>query len=282
MNTNGFLFYNSKKYKLTLSLSIAIFFYVFIVFFLPFGVDNYNPNHQYTFEFFFEIFKFFIPLLLISLANEFLLRPLFIKKATFNQIILWTLWTLYLLSSVIFITYNYLGNWHDFNLSSYLEFLIQVPAVFIFPITVVFFFFKYRSIQNQMEHILTTKDKAFDETVLIKFKGQGNKDQIILSMGSFLYGKAQDNYVELYYLENDQLKKFLLRSSLSKLSDSLDDSIIVRCHRSYMVNLLHVNSITGGNNELKLHLNLLKDIIPVSKSYQDTTLSNLHKIKNFA
>ena len=282
MKKNSLSFYDTSKYKIALSFCVSIFFYGFIIFFLPFGVDNYNPNHQYTFDFLFEISKFFIPLFLFSLLNEFVLRPLFFKESSLRKIVIWTIWTLLFLSSIVFLTYNFLGNWHDLQLRSYFEFLIQVPAVLVFPIGGVFFLYRFRSLQNQMEHILTTKDFVIDESLLIHFKGQGSKDQITLSLGNFLYGKAQDNYVELFYTEKGSLKKFLLRSSLSKLTDSLSNEVIVRCHRSYLVNLFHINAVTGGNNDIKLHIKTVETVVPVSKSYQETTLNNLHKIKNFA
>ncbi len=281
MEKNSFSFYGTSKYMISLSFSLSIFFYCFIIFFLPFGVDNYNPNHQYTFDFFLEIFYFFVPLLAFSLLNELILRPFVFKEATFKKIILWSIWTLFLLSTIIFITYNILGNWHNFKLSSYLEFLVQVPVVLLFPLVGTFFFFRFRSLQYQIEHILTTKERFLDENQLVEFKGQGSKDQITLTLVNFLYGKSQDNYVELYYLENEQLKKFLIRSPLSKLSKSINNSVIVRCHRSYMVNLLQVTAVKGGNNEMTLNIDHFDTIITVSKSYQDSTLESLHKIKNF-
>jgi hypothetical protein len=282
MEKNNFSFYDTSKYKISLSFSLSIFFFCFIIFFLPFGVDNYNPNHQYTFDFFLEIFYFFVPLLAFSLLNELILRPFVFKETTFKKIILWSIWTLFLLSTIIFITYNILGNWHNFKLSSYLEFLVQVPVVLLFPLVGTFFFFRFRSLQYQIEHILTTKERFLDENQLIEFKGQGSKDQITLTLVNFLYGKSQDNYVELYYLENEQLKKFLIRSPLSKLSKSINNSVIVRCHRSYMVNLLQVTAVKGGNNGMTLNIDHFDTIITVSKSYQDSTLESLHKIKNFA
>ena len=281
MAGKDFSFYNTRKYKIGISFSLPIFFYFFIVFFLPFGVDNYNPNHQYTFEFFLEIFFFFIPLLVFSLLNEFLLRPLLLKTPSFIGIIIWSIWLLFLLSSIMFITYNILGNWHNFNLASYLEFLIQVPVVLLFPLVGTFFYFKYRSLQSQIAHILTTKDNSIDAQQLIEFKGQGSRDQITLSMANFLFGKAQDNYVELYYIENEQLKKFLIRASISNLSESITNFSLTRCHRSYMVNLLHVTAIQGKNHEMTLTIDPFDSKVPVSKSYQVTTLESLKKIKNF-
>jgi hypothetical protein len=261
---------------------LALFFYFFIIFFLPFGVNNYNPNHEYTLSFFLEIFYFFVPLLVFALLNEFALRPLIFKQASVKRIIIWSVWTLFLLSSVVFFTYNFLGEWHDFKVSSYGTFLVQVSVVLLFPLVGTFFFFRHQSLQHQIEHILTAKEQSLDQNQLIQFKGQGSKDQITLSLSNFLYGKAQDNYVQLFYLENRQLKQFLIRCSISNLSEAVNSSVIVRCHRSYLVNLIHVTAIKGANHDLTLTIQPFDSAVPVSKSYRDTTLAQLHKIKNFA
>lgn len=281
MDQNEFSFYSTSKYKLTLCVSITTFFYSFLIFFLPFGVDNYNPNHKYTFKFLFEIFKFATAILIFSSLNEFVLRPLLLKRISIKAVISWSLWTLFLLSSVTFLIYNYLGNWHDYLWISYLGFLINTSAVLIFPIIGTFFFFRYRTLQSRIEHIVTTKGTSIDGSLLIDFKGQGSSDQITLAISSFLYGKAQNNYVELYYLEENQMKKFLIRSSLHNLVNSIHTPAVTRCHRSYMVNLLAVKAIKGGSQEMNLYLEPFDIAIPASKSYKDSVLKNLHDLKNF-
>ncbi|NER15078.1 hypothetical protein GWK08_16610 [Leptobacterium flavescens] len=254
---------------------------MFLVFFLPFGIDNYNPNHEYTLAFLFEISKFGIAVFIFSVFNEFVLRSFFLRTVDRKGIILWSIWTLLLLSTVTFFLYNILGNWHDFSVQSYLGFLVNTSAVLIFPIIGTFFFFQYRLLQHKIEHILTTKEEFVGSGQLISFKGQGSKDQITLAASNFLYGKAQDNYVELHFLEQDQLKTFLIRSSLHSLVDSINSDAIKRCHRSYMINLLHVNAIKGSNQEMSLFLDPSNTVIPVSKSYKNSVLKTLRDLKNF-
>jgi DNA-binding LytR/AlgR family response regulator len=164
---------------------------------------------------------------------------------------------------------------------SYFEFLIQVSAVLIFPIIGTFFFFKHKNLQRKINHILTNKEEFIDESQLVKYAGQGSKDQITLSLSNFLYMRAQDNYVELHYIEKGELVRFLMRSSLSRQADTIENPVIVRCHRSYMVNLIQVSAVKGNSNDLTLILKPFDTAIPVSKSYQKDTLRRLHEIKNF-
>jgi DNA-binding LytR/AlgR family response regulator len=186
------------------------------------------------------------------------------------------------LSSVIFLTYNFLGDWHDFKIKSYLGFIFNCSSVFIFPVVGTFFYFRYQSLRKKIDHILTTKEESIDPSKLISFVGQGSRDKISLAVSSFLYGRAQDNYVELYYMEQESLKKFLIRASLNKLIESIEHQAILRSHRSYMVNLYHVKSVKGGQNEFSLYLDPFDKAIPVSKTYKDIILDQLKMLKNFS
>lgn len=280
MKNRDLSFYDTKQYKLTLSICFAVFFYVFMIVFLPFGVDNYDPNHEYDFVFLKEMTYFALPLFVTSLINEFLLRPLIFRKASVQKVILWSLWTLFLMSTLLFFIYNYLGNWHDLRLSSYLEFLLQLPAVLIFPMAGVFFYFQYRSLQDRFEHYeLRSPPSYATEERLLTFKGAGSKDQITLSATCFLYGQAQDNYVELYYLEHEQEKKFVMRATLKQLTDSTDHPAITRCHRSYMVNLTKVKTVKGTKQDTTLYLAPNDTAVPVSRSYLKDTLEQLQKMR---
>ena len=197
------------------------------------------------------------------------------KKTSVRNILLWNLWSLFLLSTVIFITYNYLGNWHDFLFTSFLGFQRDVTGVLLFPLLGTFFFYRYRNLEDQIHQLIIANDKSETRHQLLTFRGQGNKEQIILSISDFLYGKAQDNYVALYFLEGEKIRKVLLRSTLCRLVESIGHRSIVRCHRSYMVNLTRVRAIKHTDRHMNLSLDTSHYQIPISKSYQQTILSEL-------
>ena len=145
MELGAYNFYHTKSYKLTLCVSVSVFFYVFLIFFLPFGVDNYNPKHEYSIDFLLEIFYFFLVVLSCLTINEFLLRPLLSVPSTIKSIIIWSIWTLVFLSSATYLTYNILGDWHDFKVKSYFEFIVNCSSVFIFPMIGTFSYFQLQA-----------------------------------------------------------------------------------------------------------------------------------------
>ncbi|MCB0840666.1 MAG: LytTR family transcriptional regulator [Bacteroidetes bacterium] len=219
---------------------------------------------------------------LLSLLNEFILRPLFFQKVTYQRIIIWSIWTFVLLGLANFWVYNIQGNWHDFHLRSAFEFIINCSTVYIFPLAGTFFFYRYHSLQQQFHQELIHKQSTIDPDQLISFVGQGANDRITLSLEDFIYAQSQDNYVELNYLVNGKLSKMLIRVSISQLAETVGNASIVRCHRSFLVNLFHVRSITGNSNGHRLQLNNIEKPIPVSKSYQKETMAFLEQVKNLA
>jgi hypothetical protein len=273
-------FYNSVTYKLALSVSMAVFFFLFLMFFLPFGVDNHNPRHQYTGEFIWAIVLHMLATLIVSLLNELILRRWVFTRVSSGRVVSWSIWTLILLGLANFFLYNIQGNWHDFHVSSALSFILNCSTVLIFPLTGTFFFFRYRLLRRKFYMELNNKESRIDPEQLIHFAGQGVHDHITLPLSDFMYARAQDNYVELHYLLNEKPGKMLIRTSLSRLADAIDNTAIVRCHRSYIVNLYHVRSITSDSAGYKLRMNHTDSPLPVSRSYQEDALASLKEVKN--
>lgn len=95
-----------------------------------------------------------------------------------------------------------------------------------------------------------------------------HKDEYKLSLRSntIFYAEAQDNYTHIFYEEDGVAQNYLLRCPISKFEKQVEGSRLVRCHRSYVVNLDHVAEFVKGRSNSTLILDNSKSI-PVSKSY---------------
>ncbi|QKZ11277.1 LytR/AlgR family response regulator transcription factor [Spirosoma sp. KUDC1026] len=109
----------------------------------------------------------------------------------------------------------------------------------------------------------------------VEFVAENEKDKLVITATDLLYVESSDNYCTIVYLKNGQPVKPLLRSSLSRLENQLNQSHIVRCHRSYLVNLDRVERVTGNAQGYKLHLLNNQFIVPVSRQYNDTLVAEL-------
>jgi hypothetical protein len=83
------------------------------------------------------------------------------------------------------------------------------------------------------------------------------------------YVEITDNYSTVFYRQEGRLKEELIRSSLNKLERQLAGTNVVRCHRSYLVNLEKVHQVSGNAQGYKLHLRDMEKLIPVSRKYAD-------------
>jgi len=95
----------------------------------------------------------------------------------------------------------------------------------------------------------------------------------VVSLGNLLYLESEDNYVNVVYLEGDQPRSHLIRSSLKRLEDIFVEPDLARCHRSFIVNLERVRSCRGNRHGLHLKLAGMGGIVPVSRTYTGKVLS---------
>ena len=100
-------------------------------------------------------------------------------------------------------------------------------------------------------------------------------DQLEIDPQQFLYAEAQDNYVRIVWQDNNLLKSKLMRISFNRLLPQFNRDFILRCHRSFLVNIQHRFSVTGNSRGYRLHSSFFNFEIPVSRSLASEVLNRL-------
>ena len=269
----------NSRYKWTLSVALSLFFFVFMLTFLPFGITNYDPNFQFSLEFLLTLLLFTTVTFITCSLNEFYLKKRIVKRVNLRGYIVWSVWLIVLVGFANYLIYNYLGNWHDFSFKGGIQFITNVSAVLLFPIVGVFFYFRYQDLKIQFEEVLINTDSMGQENSLISFQGEGVNDQVQVQLKDFLYAQAQDNYVEIVYVAEKSVQKHLLRTTIKGLIDQLKHPMLIRCHRSFMVNIFNVRS-TIGHSQIRLNIHHIQHAIPVSRTYQQEVIQALDTFKS--
>ena len=123
---------------------------------------------------------------------------------------------------------------------------------------------------------------ALEETEIgtnfLTLVADNEKDTLSLPTDALLFIESSDNYCTVVYLKDGQPVKPLLRSSLSRLEKQIARPHIVRCHRSYVINLNRVERVTGNAQGYKLHLLDGQFQIPVARQYNDTLIAELRTL----
>ena len=83
--------------------------------------------------------------------------------------------------------------------------------------------------------------------------------------------ESADNYVCVWYMNNDTVKKIMIRNTMKCMARDLDGSSIVRCHRSYIVNVQKVAKVERfTRNSFNLTLaDAAQTQIPLAKGRAD-------------
>jgi DNA-binding LytR/AlgR family response regulator len=101
----------------------------------------------------------------------------------------------------------------------------------------------------------------------ITLTGDNQGETLRLSLSQLLYCEAADNYVQVVFTENGQPRQRLLRTTLRRVEDALVSyPQVYRCHRTYLVNLDHVEHLSGNAQGYRLHLTGTDTLVPVSRS----------------
>ena len=262
-----------KREKFYATLAISLFFSFFMLFFQPFGVNNYDPKESITLQFALIIFSMGLYLWILIVINEFLIFPLIFKGNIYRwQILAWLIWSIIYIASALFLFYNVLGDWHDFRLSSWLEFILNFGALAIIPLTAIFLYGRMRQIEQLTE---TAEDYNLDANAIIHFPSDNQSNLHSYALENILFLESEDNYVAIHFIHEGTFSKTLIRSTLKKIDDLSLHPALIRCHRSFIVNLSHLAKYDGNKQQGMIVLKHVSKSIPVSKSYASNLVLQL-------
>ncbi len=208
----------------------------------------------------------------LILTSEFVIFPFVIKVYSRWVIYIWTLWSVVWLSTGIFFYYNFLGNWHDFILSSYFEFIGNIGSMSIIPIVGIYFYLRIKGLKQTLNQDYKSPEPNSQNTI-INITAENGKDKLSLPLANMVYLEAEDNYVAVHHLKDDKLVKTLIRKSLKSVQEEKLNPQLFRCHRSFMINLVHLQHLQGNKNKLNVQLAYVNTPIAVSRQYIEGLLA---------
>ena len=90
------------------------------------------------------------------------------------------------------------------------------------------------------------------------------------------YIEAADNYVQICYTNAGKIEKLMVRNTLKNVEWRFRDKGLVRCHRSYVVNVKNVKLFRRQESEVLLEFGDSRvPSIPVSKGFGDRVMAEL-------
>ena len=143
------------------------------------------------------------------------------------------------------------------------------------PYFICIFYFSYQERSAKLKELMN-ENIGFKSSNLISLRDARGVLQLSVAKENLLYIESADNYICIWYKKNEILKKQLLHITMKEACEQLADTSIVRCHRSYMINLdlVKVMRREKGNLFLELGETGVREI-PISKTYGEAVLRRL-------
>ena len=120
--------------------------------------------------------------------------------------------------------------------------LFKAILILLIPYVISYIYFiwqervgELKAIRKRLEEDENALQKAY-----IQICDEKGKMQLSVRREKLIVIESADNYVCVWYLNGDQPKRVMVRTTLKQIASQLADTHVLRCHRSYMVNLDHI------------------------------------------
>lgn len=259
--------YSLKKHLL-IGISLGGIITFVMIFLQPFGTYNFESNHKYLIFLGFGLLIFGVYIFWARIENiwyDYKNKKWEIKY----EIVSFILFMLIASLPIHFYNQVFLNDLFDSKYDGY-EYLKHGFWFFqhsMIPIMVILSPF-YVYLRNKLG-VLNTPDSSNK----VKIYGINKNEKITIMKEALLFVKASENYVNIYYTENDLVRHKTFRNTLAAIN--IQAPFLQKAHRSYLVNISTIKRVNGNsqNGKIEFHINGLE--IPLSKSYYKTIKSAL-------
>lgn len=252
-------YYQGKELWL---ITVLLFFMTFLFgyFFEPFEV--YRPEHTMGY-FWITLIHSCTPVFMVFIFLSLKTSPSAKENWTIKKEILLIALFLLFVGIVQFlirdVIYDNSNNW---SLRYFYEeirntFLVGILFTFIL-VPINYHRLNTRNIRNANEFNTSKK------IAIISNKTPSYINELDVDLQNVLYAKAEGNYIKLFLNNGSKTLKRLTMKSLENILESYPNYI--KTHRSYIVNINQIDSVTGNAQGYKLQLKNCSDIIPVSRN----------------
>ncbi len=258
--------FNLESYianKLNLSILHGLFVFIFLNIFKPFKLDLLR-EYLFGYTILIGLLTFIVPFLFF-----FFLEKIKLKK-----------WTIYSFIGLIFcfsIIYSltlwyFSGIYKDiFGLKKLSFILFYKYCSSLAIISIIFMLI----VNDKLLKLKTEKINRIKEDEITLYS-ENKKENVTINIDKLIYITIDGNYASFFTETTNGIKELILRNTLSNiLKQTTNYPFIFRCHKSYIINSLFFDKITGNARGYYLKSNKIEIKIPVSRSFKKIELEKL-------
>jgi hypothetical protein len=255
--------------KLISFISLGIFF--FMLFFQPFEYKLVEFNERLIFILGVAVITFLVLLIFriilpVSVTKRIRLESLKISNEVGLILLIW----LFISAGNIFYL-KYVG---DVQLT--LAEGVKISLFSVFPSIVLKLADVNMALREQLKHFVRRNMKleheltnaVHVESQSIILQSESQNDKIELGPDDIMMIRSADNYVDIFFRNENEVEHKLLRNTLKYIQHELrDNTDFIRCHRTCIVNSTYILNLTNSYKGHRLVMLDIEEEIPVSRQY---------------
>ena len=275
--------------KLRQNLFIGAFVAFFLIVFQPFGTAEWHSPVKLWCLLGYGLVSFIAPSMLHALVFGIYGEEKLEKNWTVGKELAINMLILFCIALGNMLYSNGLGI-TQITLSSLFSWMIIVVLVGVFPLTasVLIRYGNYIALNRRDAAVMENNLHHFQAEGAIQhnpqpaplvFRADNEKDELTINAADLLFVESADNYANFIFLKNEVIQKRMLRGTLKRFDDQIGENpLIIRCHRSFIVNLAQVEHALGNAQGYRLTLRYDGLEVPVARNYGPVVLERLRAL----
>jgi DNA-binding LytR/AlgR family response regulator len=281
-----------RKNIVNFILFTAVFALIFINLYAPFGVDKWlNVNAVQLFLY--SSIVILIGMLVIVISRILMFMVTRKKSIRYGTYALWIIGEIIVLALVYaLIQWFFLHVGNDFMLI-FRNSVRTTACIILLPYVISWLYLSFKDKYVTLEkmennHSATditglSEKKAVHSLTMVPFYDEKGILKFSIKKDDLLFIEAADNYIIIYYIENQKPAKYMIRNTLKHIEQDLPNAGLVRSHRSFMVNIDNVKVIRKEKEGLIIGFESPMNVtVPISKTYLDGFIKKLSHFTGLA
>lgn len=258
--------------ELRAAVYISLFIALFLVIFQPFGLQNNRIAHKEIFLIGYGLVTFVV-LLCTSRLKSFLFPHFFCKEN-------WTLKKEIISSGMTILNIgiaNYLysvafsiSSWNGFR--GFFLYVLYTLLIGLIPMILMNILAENHALKKNLESSGDINRRIAQKQAntplgnpMIPFVS--GKQTCCIPSDHVAFIESMGNYLHVSYLKNNSPANLVLRIPLKNIETSLENTTLFKCHRAFVINLLHVERVKGNSQGYTLLIRHMEKEIPVARGY---------------
>lgn len=263
--------------KRNLTIAILLYFLAFHFIFSPVGIARDLLNTSLLYRLYPGLIAVFtVTTLLFLFFRTRILRKCFKGNCKNHYLI-----SFGVIQLVVFmvLTLYYMG-FEGTGLNFMLSLFMLILASFIFPIYAGILIIEkviIKHIEQQASIIAgglaqkNAEEVVEEEKIVLESEKTNGKLEFYLK--NLLFVESQGNYCMFYLETSNGLRKKMLHTTMKSVENQLSgNKYVVRCHKSFIVNIQRIKNVSGNSRGYELHFGNGAEVVPVSRGYQNDVM----------